>query len=333
MNNLIQGAKIAVVIPSFKVTRHILNVIDRIGPESWRIYVVDDCCPDGSGRMVQEQCQDPRVRVIFNEKNLGVGGAVMEGYKLAISDGADVMVKLDGDGQMDPEHIPRFVIPILAGECDYTKGNRFYDLRHIKRMPRARLIGNAVLSFMAKLSGGYWDIFDPTNGYTAIHAEVAKFLPLSQISRRYFFETDMLFRLNLLRAVIVDIPMDAEYGEEASNLKISHIIGEFLIRHTINFFKRVFYNYYLRDFSVASLEFPLGIAMVAFGGIFGVYKWITAFQAGISTPAGTVMLATLPIILGTQFILAFISHDIRSVPRRVTHIMLRHNKSLVSNDA
>jgi len=327
MNDLIQSSKIAVVIPSFKVTRHILKVIDRIGPECWRIYVVDDCCPDGSGKMVQEQCSDPRVRVIFNEENLGVGGAVMEGYKVAISDGADVMVKLDGDGQMAPGLIPRFVMPILAGEADYTKGNRFYDLRQIKRMPRARLMGNAVLSFMAKLSGGYWDIFDPTNGYTAIHTDVAKSLDMSRISQGYFFETDMLFRLNLLRAVIVDIPMDAEYGDETSNLKISNIFGEFLLNHTCNFFKRIFFNHYLRDFSVASLELPLGVTLIAFGGVFGAYKWLVNWQAGITTPAGTVMLAALPIILGIQFVLAFVYYDIRSVPRKVIHIMLRNNVS------
>ena len=143
----------------------------------------------------------------------------------------------------------------------------------------------------------------------------------------------MLFRLNLLRAVVVDIPMDAEYGEEASNLKISHIIGEFLVKHTGNFFKRVFYNYYLRDFSVASLELPLGMLMVAYGGTYGGIKWTLAAQAGASTPAGTVMLATLPIILGTQFVLAFIAHDTRSVPRRVTHVMLRRINSLESRDA
>jgi len=333
MSDVIQGSKIAVIIPSLKVTGQVLDVIDGIGPECWRIYVVDDCCPDGSGARVKEKCRDSRVRVIFNEKNLGVGGAVMEGYKAAIADGADVMVKLDGDGQMNPDYIPEFVAPILAGECDYTKGNRFYDLTHIKRMPLPRLIGNAILSFMAKLSGGYWDIFDPTNGYTAIQAKVAKSLPMSRISQRYFFETDMLFRLNLLRAVVIDIPMDAKYGNETSNLKISHVIGEFFMKHTGNFFKRIFYNYYLRDFSVASLELPLGFAMLGFGGIFGVYKWAVAFNKGIPTPIGTVMLAALPIILGTQFVLAFINHDIRSVPQRVIHTMIRHNKTLGPENA
>nr|WP_313658713.1 glycosyltransferase family 2 protein [Achromobacter ruhlandii] len=170
--------RIAVVIPSYKVTRHILGVIASIGPECNRIYVVDDACPDGSGRYVEENCQDPRVRVIFHEKNKGVGGAVITGYRAAIEEDQDIVVKIDGDGQMDPTLLPDFVEPIVSGEADYTKGNRFYDLEEIHGMPKIRLIGNAVLSFMAKFSSGYWDLFDPTNGYTAVHVNVLRRLPL-----------------------------------------------------------------------------------------------------------------------------------------------------------
>lgn len=177
---------VAVVIPSYKVRSHILDVIQGIGPEVSQIYVVDDRCPEGSGDFVQEHCFDARVRVIRNPQNLGVGGAVMAGYRAAIEGGAEVIVKVDGDGQMDPSLIPQFIIPILAGEADYTKGNRFFDLEEIRAMPPMRVFGNAVLSLMAKLSTGYWDLFDPTNGYTAIHTEVARQLPFAKISRRYF---------------------------------------------------------------------------------------------------------------------------------------------------
>ncbi|HZV64622.1 MAG TPA: glycosyltransferase family 2 protein, partial [Telluria sp.] len=189
---------IAVVIPSYRVTRQVLDVIAGIGPEVSRIYVVDDQCPDSSGTLVRGACADPRVTVLQHAKNLGVGAAVMTGYRAAIADGATIIVKLDGDGQMDARLIPNFVAPILAGEADYTKGNRFYDLEQIHAMPPMRLFGNALLSLLTKLSSGYWDLFDPTNGYTAIHADAARHLPFDKISQRYFFETDMLFRLNTL---------------------------------------------------------------------------------------------------------------------------------------
>lgn len=314
---------IAVVIPSYKVKRHILDVIASIGSEVGRIYVVDDCCPDGSGDFVREHCGDPRVTVLQHEVNQGVGGAVMTGYTAAIADGAKVIVKVDGDGQMDARLIPDFAMPILAGEADYTKGNRFYDLEQLRSMPPMRLFGNAVLSLMNKVSSGYWDVFDPTNGFTAIHADAARHLPLDKLSRRYFFETDMLFRLNTLNAVVVDVPMDAVYGDEVSNLKISRVVTEFMAKHVRNFFKRVFYNYYLRNMSLASIELPLGTALFLFGTIYGATHWLQSAREGIATPAGTVMVAALPMLMGLQLILAFLAYDINTVPRRPIHKHLR----------
>jgi dolichol-phosphate mannosyltransferase len=310
---------IAVVIPSFKVKRHLLGVITSIGPEVARIYVIDDACPEGSGKFVEANVTDKRVKVIFHQQNQGVGGAVMTGYQAAIDDGAEVIVKVDGDGQMDPSLIPQFAEPILSGEADYTKGNRFYDLEKIRAMPPVRLFGNAVLSLMTKLSSGYWNLFDPTNGYTAIHADVCKRLPFMKISRRYFFETDILFRLNTLRAVVVDVPMDAKYGEEVSSLRISRIAGEFMLKHARNFLKRIFYNYYLRDLSLASIELPVGLTMLLFGAVYGGYHWFESSQLGVPTPAGTVMLAAMPMLMGLQFLLSFIGYDIANVPRRIVH--------------
>lgn len=319
MTTLNPAPRVAVVIPSFKVTRHILDVIAAIGPECNRIYVVDDACPDGSGTHVREQCRDPRVRVLIHQTNKGVGAAVMTGYRAAIEEKQDIVVKIDGDGQMDPRLIPDFVMPIVQGEADYTKGNRFYDLEHIRSMPTARLLGNALLSFIAKLSSGYWDLFDPTNGYTAIHVNVLRRLPLDKLSERYFFETDMLFRLNILRAVVVDVPMDARYGDEVSNLKISRIAGEFLVKHVRNAGKRIFYNYYLRDMSVASLELPLGLGLLSFALVFGGYHWVHSVRLGVGAPLGTVMLAAVSLLMGVQFLLAFVGHDVAQVPRRIIH--------------
>lgn len=318
--------KIAVIIPAYKVKNHVLDVIHQIGSEVEKIYVVDDCCPEQSGVYVLAHCDDPRVVLLFNETNLGVGGAVMAGYQSALLDGMDIMVKIDGDGQMDPALLPTFVAPIRAGEADYTKGNRFYDLEQVRAMPKLRLFGNACLSFMTKLSSGYWDLFDPTNGYTALHRSVALHLPFHKISKRYFFETDLLFRLNTLRAVVVDIPMCAKYGDEVSNLKISEIVGEFLSKHFHNFLKRIFYNYYLRDMSLASIELPIGLLMVLGGATFGVIEWVNGRALGVPTTAGTVMLAALPVILGIQLILAFLGYDISKVPRRPMQRLLMAKK-------
>lgn len=310
---------VAVVIPCYKVSRHILGLLDRIGPECASIVVVDDDCPEGSGRLVETRCRDPRVKVIYHTRNLGVGAAVMTGYRAALAIGARIIVKLDGDGQMDPRLLPRFIAPIQSGEADYTKGNRFYDLRNLGNMPPIRIVGNAVLSFMAKLSTGYWSIFDPTNGYTAVHASVVGRLPLDRISPRYFFETDMLFRLNTIRAVVRDIPMDPRYGDEGSSLSISRISLEFLFKHARNFTKRIFYSYFLRDFSIASLELCAGGALALFGLVFGSYQWAISIQHDRVATTGTVMLAALPLLIGVQYLLAFLSFDTRAVPSEPIH--------------
>ena len=250
----------------------------------------------------------------------------MTGYAAAITAGHDVLVKIDGDGQMDPALLPSFVTPILSGQADYTKGNRFWELGQIRQMPLIRRIGNLGLSFMAKASSGYWDIFDPTNGYTAIHASVASYLPFDAISKRYFFETDLLFRLNTLRATVKDIPMNAHYGDETSHLKVSKVIGEFALKHFRNGLKRILYSYFLRDMSIASIELIAGLALLMFGAVFGSYHWYQSSLDGSATPVGTIMLSIVSLITGIQFLLAFVSYDIANTPRATLSQVVRRRK-------
>ena len=311
--------RIAVVIPSYKVKKHILDVIAGIGSEVNNIYVVDDCCPEESGRYVASACQDGRVRVLFHEVNQGVGGATLTGYRQAVRDGADIIVKLDGDGQMNPVQIPVLVLPIVNGLADYTKGNRFYYLEGVQQMPLVRLLGNAALSFITKFSTGYWDIFDPTNGFTAMHAKVVERLPLEKIDTRYFFESDLLFRLNTVRAVVMDVPLPAKYADEESSLKVFRSIPEFAYKHLRNSLKRIIYNYYLRDFSIVSLELLLGIAILFFGISVGSRAWIRSVQTGIVASSGTVMLAALPTLVSIQLILSFLTADFGNVPKIPLH--------------
>lgn len=315
-------ARVAVIVPAYRVRERIVEMLAGIPDWVTAIYVVDDACPDGSGDWVLANCHDARVRLVRHQENQGVGGAVMTGYVNALADGADVLVKMDGDGQMDPLLLPQLLGPILRGEADYTKGNRFYELDRITRMPVVRLVGNALLSFMTKLSSGYWDVFDPTNGYTALHAQVARKLPLAKISRRYFFETDMLFRLNTIRAVVVDVPMEARYEGETSSLRIGRIVHEFLFKHARNFGKRIFYNYFLRDLSLASLLLLVGTAFVMGGGVLGVRYWYESAISGVPTLAGSVTLVSLLVMVGIQLLLGFLAQDIASVPKRALHPLL-----------
>lgn len=310
-----EGPRIGVVIPCYRVKSHIQEVLAGIGKEVARIYVIDDACPENSGEFVKLKVKDKRVQVIFHQSNQGVGGAVITGYKQALEDGMDLVVKLDGDGQMDPLLIPTIARPVVEGNADYSKGNRFDSLENLFGMPKIRIFGNAVLSLWSKVSSGYWTVTDPTNGFTAIHRKALEAINLEKVRKSYFFESDMLFRLSIANCVVADVPMVAVYGDEKSNLKISKVLFEFPWRHSINFLKRIFYRYYLREWSVGSFELPLGIFLLIFGTWFGLSSYLTAAAAGIATTAGQVTASAVALILGVQLLLSFLSYDVQSEPR------------------
>lgn len=308
--------QIAVAIPCFKVKTHILDVIKKIGPEVAFIYAVDDACPDGSGQFIEANCLDTRVRVLYHGRNLGVGGAVITAYQAALSEKTviDVVVKIDGDGQMDPRLLRKFVRPIATGRADYTKGNRFYHPESARGMPSMRLLGNALLSFITKISCGYWHVMDPTNGYTAIHTAVLRELPLDKLEQRYFFETDMLFRLNTIRAVVRDIPMDAVYAGEESNLRVSRVLPEFIAKHISRLCRRYVYNYLVRDFNIGTIYSLAGSFLLLTGGVFGILRWLNSLASNHPASSGTVMMAAMPVLIGIQLLIAFLQYDVSSVP-------------------
>jgi len=307
--------RLAVVIPCYRVKAHILSVVSAIGPEVSNIYVIDDACPDGSGKFVEENSKDKRLSFIFHEENRGVGGAVISGYKAAYADGADVVVKIDGDGQMDPSLISTIAKPVLEGNADYSKGDRFDSLENLFGMPKVRIFGNAVLSLWAKFSTGYWSMTDPTNGFTAIHRKALEAMNLDKIRKSYFFESDILFRLNIANCVVADVPMAAVYRSEKSSMSILKVMFEFPWRHTVNLWKRIFYRYYLREWNVGSFELPLGIFLMVFGAWYGIRSYLSAAAAGLATSAGQVTGSAVALILGVQLLLSFLSYDVQSEPR------------------
>jgi dolichol-phosphate mannosyltransferase len=324
--------RIAVVIPCYRVRAHVLQVIASIGPEVGWIFAVDDACPEQSGAWIRARCDDPRVRVIEHDINQGVGGATLTGYRHALNSCADVVVKLDGDGQMDPALLRLFASPLLSGHADYAKGNRFHRIGFLRGMPWVRLGGNAALSFLTKLSSGYWQIVDPTNGYTAVRTEVLRELELHRISRRYFFESDLLYHLNQVRAVVVDVPMQARYEDETSSLSPARMLLPFLAGHLRNTVRRMLYSYLVRGFSPASVELLLGTALILGGTAFGVWRWWISAGTGVPATAGTVMAAALPVIVGTQMLLSWLNFDVASEPRQPVHRLLADEQALRGGD-
>jgi len=318
----LEGAGIWMVIPCYRVRNHVLDVIAAVPAWVEGIVCVDDACPEGSGDFIEAAAPDPRVVVVRLAQNQGVGGAVLAGYAEAERRGGRILVKVDGDDQMDLAYVGQLVAPILLGEADYAKGNRFTSVTHLRSMPGVRVFGNAVLSFAAKVSTGYWNMFDPTNGFTAIEACVANRLMGRRISRRFFFETDLLYHLGAVRAVVRDVPIPARYGQEVSNLRIGAILGPFAGKHLTNFLQRILGQYFVRDFHVASLELIFGAASLLFGLGYALH-WVTTHAPGQAASAGVVMAAALPVIIGVQLLLQAMNFDVMNTPSRPIHPYLR----------
>lgn len=309
------SVKTAVVIPCYKVAGHIKDVISSIPETIDHIVVVDDKCPRSSGKEAEE-LNRRNVTVVYHEKNLGVGGAVMTGYRKAVELGAEIIVKMDGDGQMDPAYMDGLIKPLKEDRADYAKGNRFGNFEQVKGMPKTRLLGNSALSFLVKVASGYWDVIDPTNGYTAIHKRVLEELDLKKISKRYFFESDMLINLNIVGAVVKDVRMPARYGEESSSLSIWKALFQFPPRLAKGLIKRIALKYFVYDFNMASVYLLIGLPMFVFSVVFGIWEWVDSIVTGAPKSAGTIMLVALPIIVSFQMLLQAVNIDINSVPRK-----------------
>jgi dolichol-phosphate mannosyltransferase len=302
--------RVAVVIPARNESRLIGKVLATIPPFVDQIIVVDDASDDDTGE-VARGCGDPRVVVLRTPRNAGVGGAMRLGYARALEDEPDVVVKMDGDAQMPPEYLGALLDPIAGGRCDYAKGNRFLDRPAARAMPRVRLLGNIALTFMTKLASGYWHIFDPQNGYTAITAHSLKRLPVNGIHPGFFFENDMLCQLNILGFRVVDVPIPAVYGDEDSALNPLKASVTFPVLLTHRFLRRLFAKYVVRDFSPIGLFFFLGLLLWAWGAGCGLYFWVKSNVTGVPTPTGFIMLSVLPLILGFQLLLQAIVLDIQ----------------------
>lgn len=309
-----KGHRVAVVVPAYNEKKFIQGTIKTMPTFVDDIIVVDDCSTDGTYQAASE-VDDSRVIVLRTSQNQGVGGAIMTGHRKALESGAQIIAVMAGDGQMDPEYLPHLLDAIIEQGYDYAKGNRFLVGESLVAMPKHRLFGNIVLTFMTKLASGYWHVFDPQNGYTAIKAEVLRTLDFNAIHKRYFFENDMLVQLNLHGYRVKDVAIPARYGEEESGInpfKVGLTFPFLLLRR---FFHRIYQKYVLRDFSPIALFLSFGLSLFVWGVLFGSFLWIKSILTEHPTPTGTVMLAVVPLILGFQLLLEAIVLDIQETPK------------------
>jgi glycosyltransferase involved in cell wall biosynthesis len=311
---LYKERRISVVIPAYNEEDFIPVVVKTIPAFVDAIIVIDDRSTDETFNAALGSA-DQRTKVLQPPENQGVGGATIFGYREAMSNGSDIVVKVDGDGQMDPECLPRLLDAIIDDGYDYAKGNRFLDPDALPEMPKLRLFGNIALTFLTKVATGYWQVFDPQNGYTAIRAEMLRKLNLNAVHRRFFFENDMLLQLSLHDARVKDVAIPARYGSEVSSLNPLQIIATFPLLLLQRCFRRVWHNYVVRDFSPIALFLAVGLLLLAWGTGFGLFTWVRSSVTGELASTGTVMLSVLPFFIGFQLLLQAIVLDIQHAPK------------------
>ena len=305
--------RIHVVIPAYNVADRIGAVVKAVPDFVDSISLVDDGSRDGTAD-VALAVADPRLRIFRHAGNQGVGAAMVTGFRDALVDGDAIVVKMDGDGQMDPAMLSRLLDPIIDGRCGYAKGNRFLFARELAVMPRHRLIGNFTLTFLTKLASGYWHVFDPQNGYVAIATSALRLLDFERLSRRWFFENDMLINLNVFNVPVADVPMPSRYGDERSSMSIGRVLVSFPFHLFRGYWSRFYRKYVLRDFSPIALFMLAGLPLVAFGVLLGGYTWLQSWRLNRFASTGTVMLSVLPFIVGFQLMLQALVLEIRDSP-------------------
>lgn len=307
---------VAAVVPAYNVAAELGEVLRQMPLLFRSIIVVDDASRDDTVAVAERYAQiDPRILVIRHESNRGVGAAMVTGYTRALEAGADIVVKVDGDGQMPLWLVPQLVQPLVDGTADYTKGNRFRDFEAIRSMPLVRRLGNVVLSFLAKAATGYWHCFDPTNGFVAIRADVLSQMPLKKIDEGYFFETSMLSHLYMLGAVVKEVPIPARYAGETSSLSITRVLRQFPGKLIWSLMRRLTLKNFVYDFNLESFHILTGLPLLLTGLLYGGYHWWWYTSHDLAAPTGTVVLSALLITVGTQLLISAVNLDLQSIPR------------------
>ena len=308
-----EGLRVAVVVPAFREREHIAEVITTMPATVDHVIVVDDASPDDTSQ-VAAAVGDPRTEVLRHEKNKGVGGAIVTGHRRALELGADVCVVMAGDGQMDPEQLPRLLAPLANDGYAFAKANRFYSATSFAGMPIHRVVGNVALTFLTKAASGYWNLVDPQNGYTAITRQYLERLPLDRLAERYEFENDQLIWLNILDARAIDVPIQARYGTEVSSIRLHAVVPRLVLLLFRGFWRRIWHKYVLWSFSPVALLLIAGTLLLLFGCVIGVWA-VLASLGPAEASTGTWLLAVAPTLVGIQLLVQSLVLDIQATPR------------------
>lgn len=297
-----KGLKIALVIPAYNEEKLIKPTLEGVPKTIDKIYAIDDGSTDNMVSVIKEQMKkDSRITLIRHKRNMGVGAAIINGYRQSSKDGYDIAVVIGGDNQMDLEDLPNFLEPLYKHEADYTKGNRFLlGGTAYSKMPKHRFFGNSILSFATKMASGYWKIFDTQDGYTAITKEAIDRVNWDDAWKGYGYVSDFLVLFNVYGLSVKDVPRRAIYlkGERQSQINLLKYICRVGPRLVRRFFWRLKMKYFYQDFHPLIFFYMLGFLLLPIGILLGIWILYNSFTGPVS--GNQAILTALFIITGMQ---------------------------------
>jgi glycosyltransferase involved in cell wall biosynthesis len=304
--------KVSVVIPAYNEEALLTQTVTTIPQSIDYIIVVNDASSDTTLNVAYElQKRDERIVVLDNEDNGGIGYSLKRGfeYSLQMTD-AEAIGIVSADAQCDPTCIEPMLDVFIDRNCDYVKGNRFFQRTALQSMPSYRRVGNIFVSLMAKFSTGYYSVSDITMGFGFLRKSALEQVNFSLVRNRYDYETSMLVALSIVGARIKDFSVPAIYGQETSTIDFWPTV--FRVLHTlwIGFWQRMYYKYMLFNFHPVILFLFSGMALLTVGGAFGIYVLVEKIFSNLTPSAGTVMLCVLPLIVGFQLFLTALILDV-----------------------
>jgi glycosyltransferase involved in cell wall biosynthesis len=221
---MLKNRAVIVVVPAYQEEAHIGSVLRTMPNFVDHVIVVDDASTDRTGE-VARTLRDPRVRIIRHARRRGVGAAIATGYAAALAactGDDDAIAVMAGDGQMSPDDLEGVVLPIVSGEADYVKGDRFGESGVQRTMGLPRWIGGQVFSRLTSLAVGQ-PISDSQCGFTGISRRAARAVDLPGLWPSFGYPNDLLGQLGALRARVLEVPVRPIYGSEISKLRLRHL--------------------------------------------------------------------------------------------------------------
>jgi glycosyltransferase involved in cell wall biosynthesis len=220
---MLEGVRLAVVVPAYNEERLLPKTLATMPSFVDDVIVVDDASTDRTFE-VASALADGRIRVHRHPSNLGVGAAIVSGYRLALDAGALAIGVMAGDAQMHPDDLAALARPVIQGDADYAKGDRFSHPDANRIIPVERSIAGRVLAALTRRAAGIAALSDSQCGYTVISARAVRQIDLDAVFPRYGYPNDLLGKIAGAGLEIRDIPVRPVYGDEKSGVRPWHVV-------------------------------------------------------------------------------------------------------------